>query len=66
MFVDEILFAPITDECQTDKEVYLPKGKWILTKDKSEYEGGRKYTIHAEIDEFIAFVKAETEVINLF
>lgn len=65
MFGDDILFAPIVDRGQTKKQVYLPKGKWILTKDKKEYGEGW-HEITAEIDEFIAFVKHGAEVLKCF
>ena len=55
-FGDDIIFAPIVNKGQTEKEVYIPDGEWILTKDKKIYTKGH-YTITAEIDEFIAFVK---------
>ena len=65
MFGDDILFAPIVDRGQTKKQVYLPKGKWILTKDKKEYGEGW-HEITAEINEFIAFVKHGVEVLKCF
>ena len=65
MFGDDILFAPIVDRGQTKKQVYLPKGKWILTKNQKEYGEGR-HEITAEIDEFIAFVKHGAEVLKCF
>lgn len=66
MFGEDILFAPITVKGQTERSVYLPAGDWILTKDKSVYEGGQYVTVSAAIDEFIAFVKEGAEVINCF
>ena len=57
LFGDDILFAPITEQGQTKKEVYLPQGRWVLTKDAQTYLGGRWYTIEAALNEFIAFVK---------
>lgn len=66
MFGDDILFAPVVDQGQTEKEVYLPNGKWVFAGDKSVYDGGKKYTIKAEINEFIAFVRSGAEIINIF
>lgn len=66
MFGDDILFAPITNQGQKVKKVYLPDGQWILTKDQSLYLGGQWYELEAEINEFIAFVKADTDTINYF
>ncbi len=65
MFGDDIIFAPITEQGQTSKKVYLPEGEWILTKDKTRYTGG-EYEIAAEIHEFIAFVRADAEVLHAF
>jgi alpha-D-xyloside xylohydrolase len=65
MFGDDILFAPIVNRGQTEKEVYLPEGKWVLTKTKEVYGGGW-HKINAEINEFVAFVKEGADVINCF
>lgn len=66
IFGDDIIFAPITTQGQTKRKVYLPAGKWTLTKDKSVYEGGNWYEIDAQISEFIAFVKDGAEVLKCF
>ena len=66
LFGDDILFAPIYREGEVERKVYLPEGVWVRTSDKKEYEGGREYTCHAEIDEFIAFCKKGADVLNVF
>ncbi|MCD8326474.1 MAG: hypothetical protein LUC90_07275 [Lachnospiraceae bacterium] len=66
MFGDDILFAPIVRQGQTEKNVYLPAGKWIFTQDHSVYEGPGFYTLSAGISEFIAFVKDGAETIKAF
>jgi len=66
MFGEDILFAPITAEGVTDRKVYLPEGKWVRTTDKKVYEGGQYIDCHAEIDEFIAFVKEGAKVLEVF
>ena len=66
LFGDDILFAPISAQGQTDRRVYLPQGDWTLTKDMTVYKGGRWVDVHAEIDEFIAFVKTGSEVLDAF
>ena len=66
MFGPDILFAPILDQGATEREVYLPEGKWIRTSDKSVADGGKKITCRAEIGEFIAFVRDSAEVIKVF
>jgi alpha-D-xyloside xylohydrolase len=65
MFGDDILFAPITRQGQTIKSVYLPEGEWILTKDRSAYDGGQWYEIPVQISEFVAFIKSGTDTIEL-
>ena len=65
MFGDDIIFAPITKQGQTVKEVYIPDGEWILTKDKTRYTKGT-YEISAQINEFIALVRADSDVIKYF
>ena len=65
MFGDDILFAPIVNYRQTEKQVYLPEGEWVLTKDGKEYGAGW-HTVSAEIDEFIAFVRKSAEVLSCF
>lgn len=65
MFGSDILFAPIVNKGQTKKNVYLPEGEWLLTKNKKRYTPGW-HEISAEIDEFIAFVKSGADVIECF
>jgi len=64
MFGRDILFAPIYRQGETSRQVYLPKGTWIRTSDKQSFEGGRYITCHADIDEFIAFVKDKAQVLK--
>ncbi len=66
MFGEDILFAPIVNEGQTEREVYLPEDRWIDVNKKEVTEGKRWVTKTAQIDEFIAFVKEGSKVINLF
>ena len=66
MFGDDIIFAPITEQGETRKRVYLPAGKWILTKDKAVYDGNNWYTVDAQIHEFAAFVKQGKEILSVF
>ena len=66
LFGDDILFAPISGQGQTERRVYLPEGSWTLTKDLSVHQGGQWVTVHAEVSEFIAFVKTGAEVLDAF
>ena len=64
-FGDDIIFAPIVNRGQTEKEVYIPDGEWILTKDGSVYTKGT-YIIKAEIDEFVALVRKGADLEKCF
>ena len=66
MFGDDILFAPITTQGQTEKDVYLPNGKWIFAGNKQIFDGGQSYRMKAVLDEFIVFVKHGAGVIEIF
>ncbi len=66
MFGPDILFAPILNEGQTERQVYLPKGAWVRTTDTRSYDGGRFVTCKAEIHEFIAFVRSGSGAIEYF
>lgn len=66
LFGSDIIFAPITIQGCTDRKVYLPEGIWILTKDRTVYEGKKWYNINASIYEYIAFVKKGSPVLSCF
>lgn len=65
MFGSDIIFAPIVERGQTETTVYIPEGEWVLTKDKTVYTKGT-YKISAKINEFVAFVKSGSKVIDCF
>lgn len=64
-FGDDIIFAPIVNKGQTEKEVYIPDGEWVLTKDCKTYSKGW-HTIKAEIHEFIAFTRKDSDAEKYF
>ncbi len=66
MFGSEILFAPIMTRGQVDREVYLPQGRWVLTRDGSVHPGGRTVTLHADLEDFIALVPEGSPLIDVF
>jgi alpha-D-xyloside xylohydrolase len=66
MFGEDILFAPIVTQGQIDRKVYLPSGIWIDVNNRKEYAGECYVEAHAELDQFIAFVKKGSECIDLF
>lgn len=66
MYGPDILFAPIYNEHQTDREVYLPAGEWVSVLDGRIYQGGASISVHAEIDQYIAFVRKGQDVLKVF
>ena len=66
MFGEDILFAPIVAQGQTERTVYLPEGEWVNVNDKQVYQGNRYVNAHAELDQFIAFVKKGSEWLSVF
>lgn len=66
MFGEDILFAPIVEQGQTEREVYLPKGKWVRAFTQEKYNGPQTVSCKAEIHEFICFVKKNSEAMKIF
>ena len=58
MFGEDILFAPITEQGCTQRQVYLPHGSWQEVNSGEIHQGKRWLTCGAPIEKFIAFVKA--------
>ena len=65
MFGGDVLFAPIVNRGQTEKDVYLPAGKWIRACTNEPYEPGW-HRVRAELGEFIAFVRDGAPVLEVF
>ena len=70
MYGSDILFAPIYNEGQTARQVYLPNGEWIRVGDsdsgRTVYAGGQTVEVKADVSEYIAFVRKGAEVIKAF
>lgn len=66
MFGSDMLFAPILDAGCVERKVYLPEGRWLLTKNGQVYEGRQMVTVHAELEEFIAFVPEGSHILSAF
>ena len=66
MFGDDILFAPIVNQGEKQKDVYLPEGDWIFARNRERYAGGRTYNMKAELNEIIVFIKEGAEVLRVF
>ena len=57
MLGDNILLATILTQGSRSRCVYLPEGKWINYFTRDEYEGGKEYLLHLELDEVGLFIK---------
>ena len=66
MFGEDILFAPVMQKGQRNCKVYLPEGKWVSVIDKKEYEGRQTIEVQVELDQFAAFVKQGSSIIDIF
>lgn len=66
LFGEDILCAPIVNRGQTERSVYLPEGEWVNVNDRQTYQGKRFVNAHAEIDQFIAFVKKGSRWLAVF
>lgn len=62
----DILFAPIYQQGCTERTVYLPAGDWINAITKEKISGGKFITCHAQIHEYIAFIKEGSQVLPCF
>jgi alpha-D-xyloside xylohydrolase len=59
MFGPAFLVAPVTDQGQTTKQVYLPAGAaWYNYWTHERYQGGQTVTVDAPIDKMPLFVRA--------
>lgn len=60
MVGDELLVAPVVQEGQNTRAVYLPAGEWIDFWNGVEYAGRRSILVEAPIDKLPLFVKKNT------
>lgn len=62
MFGNELLVAPIYED-KEEREIYLPYGeKWRDVFNNKTYEGGRRITFSAELDQIPVFAKEESTI----
>lgn len=72
MYGEEILVAPIYEEGCTQRQVYLPAGRWIPVKRgqmdsvPEAVDGGKWLDCNARLEEFIAFVREGSSVVQCF
>src|SRR5699024_12344799 len=60
MVGEDILTAPVVQQGQTKRAVYLPKGEWIDFWNGVEYSGGNTILVDAPIDKLPLFIKKIT------
>lgn len=58
LFGSEMLVAPVHEEEQNYRTVYLPEGKWYDFDYGYEYDGGHSYEIYAPQNRIPVFVKS--------
>ncbi|WP_057914651.1 TIM-barrel domain-containing protein [Peribacillus muralis] len=57
---EHILVAPILEEGQAVRTIYLPKGRWFELNLNKWYEGNRTITLPVSIDHIPVFIKGGT------
>ena len=57
MFGSDYLVAPVLKAGATERQVYLPKGKWENFNTKEVVEGGKTITVAAPIDQIPIFLR---------
>ena len=58
MFGDEYLVAPVMHPGMTQRQVYLPKGSWILCSTEQHFDGGADVVVDAPLESMPVFRKA--------
>lgn len=66
MFGEDILFAPVTEQGQRERRVYLPKGRWQDVNTGSVSDGQCFIDCHVPLEKFAAFVKEGSPVAEVF
>ena len=66
MFGEEILFAPVTEQGQRERRVYLPEGRWLDVNTGKVYDGKGFVDCQVPLDKFAAFVKEGSRVTEVF
>ncbi len=66
LFGEDILFAPVTEQGQRERRVYLPKGRWQDVNSGKVYDGQRFMTCQVPLEQFAAFIKEGSKVAEVF
>ncbi len=64
-FGDDILFAPVVEQGQTERTFYVPEGEWVLTLNGKQYGKGR-YTVPVALSEAVVLVRRGAAVLDAF
>jgi alpha-glucosidase len=63
MFGDALMLAPVVEQGQTSREVYLPDGvRWTDYWTGTEYEGGQTLSVDAPLEHLPIFVKRDSMI----
>ncbi|SDP51315.1 glycoside hydrolase family 31 protein [Halobacillus aidingensis] len=63
MFGKEMMLAPIVEEGQTERDVYLPEGEtWVDYWTGEEFDGGQTITTEAQLDHLPIYVKKDSMI----
>ncbi|MGL5085757.1 MAG: TIM-barrel domain-containing protein, partial [Clostridium sp.] len=57
MLGENMLVAPVVNEGEKSKVVYLPKGNWYNYFTSEKLEGGKGYKLKCELEEVLVFIK---------
>ena len=60
MVGDNVLVAPIVQQGQTARAVYLPEGEWIALDSGVQYSGRTNILANVPIDKLPVFIKKDT------
>jgi len=58
MIGDSVMLAPIVNQGQKSRVVYLPEGKWVNYFTNEVLEGGKEYIVPMKLNETGLFIKA--------
>ncbi|WP_376768320.1 hypothetical protein [Litoribacterium kuwaitense] len=63
LFGESLLVAPIIEEGEVERQVYLPDGKWLDFWSGDEYEGPAVIRSVADVEQIPVFVKMNTALL---
>ncbi len=66
MFGEDMVVAPIIEQGQTSRMVYLPKGEWIHLMDGTSYAGRTTHHVEAPIGKPAVFYRKGSDFTTLF